>query len=133
LKKINEGFSLAMLSARKPVDNSANFIERAKLWLLTFESVVLDPAPTQISEVMIEEIGSNYAIVSWKTNHYAWGKVNYGQDLSYGKGVLLSEREKYHQAKLTNLEPGKKYFFEVMSQNKNYVYDAFYTFEIPVK
>ncbi len=117
------------MSIQKPVDDTQDFIGRAKVGIDTFNAIVFDPNPTVISDVTIEEIGPDYKVVSWKTNHPAWGKVNYGSDLSYGKEVLLLEREKYHKAKLTGLKPGGRYFFEVMSQNKNYAFDAYYSFE----
>jgi hypothetical protein len=31
--------------------------------------------------------------------------------------------------KITGLEPGKTYYYEVMSQNKNYVFDARHEFK----
>ncbi|MBI2314953.1 hypothetical protein HYU93_02745 [Candidatus Daviesbacteria bacterium] len=128
-QKISKGISLAFRSFQKPVDDTADFLNRTKVWFLTFESVVIDANPTTISDVTIDELGKDYAVVSWKTNHYAWGKVNYGKDLTYGQEVLLTEREKTHAARLTGLKPGEKYYFEVMSQNKNYAYDAYYSFE----
>lgn len=117
-------------SLKRPVDQADDFAARVKVGADTFMAIVFDPNPTKISNVTIEEIGKDYAIISWQTNHFAWGKVNYGEDLSYGKEASLDKREKYHQAKLVDLKPGKRYFFEVMSQNKNYAYDAYYSFEV---
>lgn len=129
LSRVGDGMKIAFRSLREPVDNSMAFLDKVRVGALTFQSIVFDSNPTRISDVAIEDIGSDFAIVSWKTNHYAWGKVNYGTDLTYGKEVLLTKREKTHTAKLTGLKPGERYFFEVMSQNKNYAYDAFYSFE----
>ena len=129
LIKVGQGIKLAAASFKRPLDESADFLERVNIGANTFSAIVFDPAPTIISDVLIEEIGKDYVVVSWRTNHYAWGKVNYGKDLMYGEEVILTEREKYHQAKLIGLEPGERYYFEVMSQNKNYVYDAYYSFE----
>lgn len=129
LFQAGEGIRIALRSFERPVNDSAAFLDRIKVGILTFQSIVFDSQPTVITNVTIEEIGQDFAVVSWKTNHYAWGKVNYGKDLTYGREALLLKREKTHTARLTGLKPGERYFFEVMSQNKNYAYDAYYSFE----
>lgn len=113
----------------QPINSALGFLDRTRIWLNSFNSIVLDPNPTQIANVTIEEIGTNYMTVSWDTNHYATGKVNFGEDLTYGEEVFLSKLEKHHIAKLTGLKPGVRYYFEIMSQGKTYVYDAYYSFE----
>ena len=92
-----------------------------------------DEAPTQISNVAIDRISSTSATISWQTNHHATSVVNYGTSTSYGSKIDLSERIKDHSITLTDLRPNTKYYFEVMSHGKNYVYDAYYTFETPEK
>ncbi len=87
--------------------------------------------PTKILAVKVEKVTPTSAVIFWQTNHHATSAVNYGFDTSYGKKVQLDERVKEHRIELTNLEPTKTYYFEVMSQNKNYVYDAYYTFKTP--
>lgn len=129
--KFSLAANLIIREVKKPVLSTTSFIDRVKVGADTFIAIVFDNDPTMISEVTIEKVGDNYAIISWKTNHYAWGKVNYGESLSYGHEVLLPERQKYHVARLEGLEKGKKYFFEVMSHNTNYTYDAFYVLEMP--
>ncbi len=115
----------AVTQARRAGD----FAYRLRVGTDTFYAIVFDDNPTVITDVTIEEIGPDFAVVSWKTNHFATGKVNYGADLTYGQEVLLEKREKYHTARLSGLEKGKRYFFEVMSQSKTYAYDAYYSFE----
>ena len=131
IKDAGSALQLALRAAKKPATQTAGFIYRVKVGFATFHSIVFDPAPTRISNVAIDEIGPDYAVVSWDTNHYAYSKVNYAQDLSYGQEVLLPERQKHHTARLTGLASQSRYFFEVMSQNKNYAYDAYYSFETP--
>lgn len=92
-----------------------------------------DREPTKILAVKVEKVTPTSAVIYWRTNHHATSVINYGFDTSYGKKVQSSERVKEHRLELTDLEPGKTYFFEVMSQNKNYVYDAYYTFTTPLK
>lgn len=122
-------FQIASAYMIRPYNETLGFVDRTGLWLMTFNSIVLDPKPTHIADVTIEEKGKDYAIISWKTNHVSWGKVNYGADLSYGQEVLVEKRGIFHKVKLTGLKPGERYFFEVMSQGKNYTYDAYYSFE----
>lgn len=133
LVKIGEGFKLALKATEQPIQNTADFMNRVKIGVSTFQSIVFDDSSTKIANVTIEEIGQDYAVVSWETNHYATGKVNYGNSLSYGEEVVLDKREKYHQARLTGLAPGQRIFFEVMSEGKNYTYDAYYSFETLTK
>jgi hypothetical protein len=85
--------------------------------------------PTYIADVDIIEIGSDFAIVEWKTNHHTRNnKINYGESLSFGSSVQAPELEEIHRVRLEGLKPNTEYYFEVMSQGKNYVYDAHYTF-----
>ena len=85
--------------------------------------------PTQITEVKVAEIGNDYAIISWETNHYTNNnKINYGEDLSYGLDAFGSDLRKEHVVKISNLKPATKYVFEVMSQSHNYVYDSHHEF-----
>lgn len=95
----------------------------------TFPEMVIDTQPTKISDVQISQITKTTAIISWKTNHHTFNnKVNYGQDLSYGHDAFAPDYTKDHSVEIDNLKPGLKYVFEVMSQNKNYVYDAAHEF-----
>lgn len=88
-----------------------------------------DKNPTRISGVYINEIGKDYIVISWSTNHTTINnKVNYGIDLTYGGEAWSSDYERQHLVKINNLKPDTKYLFEVMSQGNNYVYDAYYSF-----
>lgn len=133
MDKSYEALSLSFQAISKPIQQGADFLDRVKVGASTFYAIVIDEKPTMITDVTVEEIGKDYAIVSWKTNHYATGKVNYGKDLTYGEEVILEQKETYHKAVLTGLEPGERFYFEVMSEGKNYTYDAFYSFETPAQ
>lgn len=87
--------------------------------------------PTTIYDVKVETLSATEAKVTWKTNHPANGKVNYGLDESYSFDVQSEDRVIDHEFILTNLSPDTEYHFEVMSQNKNYVYDANRKFKTP--
>ena len=71
--------------------------------------------------------------ITWETNHPANGKVNYGLTADYGQDVQTDKRINKHEFTVTGLKPNTTYFYEVMSQNRNYVYDANHTFTTPAK
>jgi len=130
IEKSTKALKLAIRSVEQPAAKSANLIYRVKVAVLTAQSIIFDPNPTKITAVYIEQIGQDYAVVSWETNHYTQNnKVNYGESLEYGHSFWAEDYAKQHLVKITNLKPQTRYFFEVMSQNKNYVYDAYYSFE----
>lgn len=88
---------------------------------------------TQIYDVKVELLSSTSAKISWKTNHPANGKVNYGLDETYPLDIQSDEYVTDHEFTLTNLQPNTEYHFEVMSQNKTYVYDANRRFTTPAE
>lgn len=133
-EKTKDGTGMAIRSIQKPAVNSKNFADRlvksVTIAFTTFESYMFDNAPTKIANVELDEVGKDYVIVSWKTNHYTRNnKVNYGTNLTYGEEAWGEDGTQEHKVRITGLKPGEKYYFEVMSQNKNYAYDAYYSFE----
>ncbi|KKU90285.1 MAG: hypothetical protein UY21_C0025G0020 [Microgenomates group bacterium GW2011_GWA1_48_10] len=91
------------------------------------------PEPTKIADVQVAVLSPTSVKVSWKTNHPANGKVNYGLDETYPLDIQSEKRITNHEFTLTNLKPDTQYYFEVMSHNKNYVYDANREFKTPAK
>jgi len=121
-------------SISKPASEEAqNLATRLKIATSTFIAIVFDKEPTRIADIRVEEVSPSSAMIVWETNHFATSKVNYGFSTSYGQEVFSNQRVKEHRFVLKDLEPGKLYYFEVMSQNKNYAYDAYYTFTTPDK
>lgn len=85
--------------------------------------------PTQISGVTAVDVSPTTVTIRWTTNHPATGKVNWGNAPGeYQHELQTGERTTQHEFTLTDLEPNTTYHYEVMSQNKNYVYDANRTF-----
>ena len=91
-------------------------------------SVWFDDQPTRIANVRVEETGQTWVIIVWETNHWATSKVAWGESYDYGRSLESDERVKLHKMKISGLESGKTYYYEVMSQNKNYVFDARHEF-----
>lgn len=98
---------------------------------VSFREIVLDQEPTTITSVKVEKATPTTAIIYWQTNHLATSKVSYGTTLDYGKDAQSNLKTHEHRITITGLAPGQKYFYEVMSQNKNYVYDAHHEFSTP--
>lgn len=111
------------------VDSAGQFVYRQQVKISSIAEILFDEDPTVISSVKVAEVGRDYVVITWETNHYTKNnKINYGRDLSYGQDVISQERARRHEFKIDGLEPGTKYYFEVMSQNKNYVYNAYHEF-----
>ena len=89
--------------------------------------------PTQISNVKISSLQPTSAVIEWDTNHLArFSKVNYGTSTTYDKEAKTSlEYADHHRIEITDLSPETTYYFEVMSQNGEYVFDAYYAVTTP--
>lgn len=119
-----EGRDAFQKSLKRPQEFASNFSK----WLLSFNEIVLDREPTRISSVKATKITSTSVVITWTTNHYSTSKVNYGVTMDYGQDLQSDTKVHDHSVTITGLKPGTKYFYEVMSQNKNYVFDAFHEF-----
>lgn len=125
----SSGFNSIAQGLKKPTQLANHIGTWIAYSAATFPEMVIDNQPTKISDVQISQISKTTAVISWKTNHHTFNnKVNYGQDLSYGHDAFAPDYTKEHSVEIANLQPGVKYVFEVMSQNKNYVYDAAHEF-----
>jgi hypothetical protein len=130
VKSIGKTFSHSTSPITKTIAGTIGSIANK---LESTADIWFDKNPTRISGVRVIESGKNYIVIYWKTNHNATSKVNYGTSYDYGKDVQSNERVKEHKIKITGLEPGKTYYYEVMSQGKNYVFDARHEFKMPKK
>lgn len=110
----------------------SEFAARISTWVsysfTSFNEIILDDKPTIISDVRVEHVTPTTAIIVWKTNHHATSKVNYGTSLDYGKTVQSNNNVREHRVEIKGLRPKTTYNYEVMSQGKNYVYDANHIF-----
>lgn len=95
----------------------------------SFSEIVLNNEPTRITDVKIAEVGKDYAVIEWKTNHYTKNnKINFGETTEYGNHAFAEDYTKDHKVRIEGLKQETSYKFEVMSQNQNYVYDSFHEF-----
>ncbi|MFH1720671.1 MAG: DUF2341 domain-containing protein [Patescibacteria group bacterium] len=92
------------------------------------------PEPTKISNVNAVALSPTAVKITWTTNHPANGKVNWGyEDGIYKFEDQTDKRTSQHEFVLTNLKSDTEYHYEVMSQNRNYVYDANRKFKTPAE
>ena len=128
---IASGYKTLAQGIKKPKEFMGRYTEWISYSVISFREIVLDKEPTKISNVKVEKLTPTSAVIFWKTNHLSDSKVNWGETLDYGDTFQKDEKTHEHRIEITNLEPERKYFYEVMSQNKNYVYDANHEFTTP--
>lgn len=122
---LTKGVSFAIVSTAQNGVEKLNDISHEVGTAIIKIGYLFLPEPTRISEVRAVVLSPTSVKISWKTNHHANGKVNWG----YDDGVYEFEQQAddmtdQHEFILSNLKPDTEYHYEVMSQSKNYVYDA---------
>lgn len=75
---------------------------------------------TRIFDVEIAELGTDYAVITWRTNHDATSIVDFGLTTSLGGNITDSTLTRFHRMTLTNLTPDTLYYFLLSSQGKTY-------------
>lgn len=101
-----------------------------RMWA-TYE-IWTDKEPTRISNVRVTSLTPTTAVIEWDTNHFTRSAaVNYGTSTSYGQKIAVDELTNRHRIEIVNLTPTTTYYFEIMNQNGDYVYDAYYTLTTP--
>lgn len=96
----------------KSQKNIIQFIALIIIQLIIFIPISLS---LQISNVQITDITGNTAKVTWETDDYATGIVNYGDSASLGKKERHTDYQKSHSIALDNLKSGTEYFVSVES------------------
>lgn len=75
-------------------------------------------APT-ISNVQISEVNDSSVTVTWETDEEADSLINYGMQPNYGIVRIPVADRTQHSITLDNLEPGRVYYFRVVSADQN--------------
>lgn len=91
----------------------------------------LDYEVEYFSNAKVIPLSSFSVEISWQTNHRATTKVNYGLTREYDQELQDTKKVREHKVILTGLKPDTEYHYEVLSQNKNFVYDADRVFRTP--
>jgi hypothetical protein len=78
-----------------------------------------DTTPPKISEVQVSGVTDNSVTVTWNTDENADSLVNYGIQPDYGILRTPIAERKAHTMTLSNLEPGRVYYFRVVSADSS--------------
>lgn len=79
------------------------------------EAQVGDGVPPDISNVQVVDITESSVTVTWETDEDADSLVNYGAQPDYGIVRIPETERREHSVTLDNLEPGRTYYFRVVS------------------
>jgi len=71
-----------------------------------------------ISEVMVASTTDSSVTVTWRTNERADSTINYGLQPDYGIARVPVADKTAHSITLQNLEPGRTYYFRVVSSDE---------------
>jgi hypothetical protein len=78
-----------------------------------------DSTPPEISGVSLENVTDRSVTITWNTNEDADSLVNYGLQPDLGIVRVPVPDKRYHSITLENLEPGRTYYFRVISADDN--------------
>ena len=76
-----------------------------------------DINPPEISDVQITGVSEKSVTITWKTDEQADSLVNYGLQENYGIVHIPSVDKTEHSITLDTLEPGRTYYFRVVSSD----------------
>jgi hypothetical protein len=78
-----------------------------------------DQSAPSISNVQVKPVNDTEVTITWDTNENADSLVNYGLQPDYGILRVPVADKKQHSVTLQDLEPGRTYFFRVVSADEN--------------
>lgn len=76
-----------------------------------------DTVPPDITNVQITNVAKDTVTITWQTDEKADSTVNYGLQEDYGIVRIPTADRTEHSVTLNNLEPGRTYFFRVVSSD----------------
>jgi hypothetical protein len=71
-----------------------------------------------ISEVIVASSTETSVTITWRTNENADSMINYGLQPDYGVARIPVANRTSHEVTLSNLEPGRTYYFRVVSADE---------------
>ena len=83
---------------------------------------------TTISDIDISDITNNSAVITWNTNHASTSKVNFGTDTTFEHSEYLQTPTREHNITIKDLPSNTDIYFEVISEGRTTVYDAYRVF-----
>ena len=79
----------------------------------------IDQTAPQISAVQVNNVTENSVNITWNTSENADSLINYGLQPDYGILRIPIPDKTQHSMTLENLEPGRVYYFRVVSADSN--------------
>jgi len=80
---------------------------------------VPDTVPPKISDIVVESITSESAIISWKTSEPSIPQINYGKTKDYEKTIIGKDFLTSHRIILENLLADTVYHFEIVVADRS--------------
>lgn len=72
--------------------------------------------PITFTDITVEDVGPDYAIISWSVDPPAQGQVTYGLTPDYGQATKLETRLlDFHRQRISGLQPETTYHFAVVA------------------
>lgn len=78
-----------------------------------------DGAPPEISNVQVEQVDDTTLKITWETDEDADSLVNFGLQPNYGIERVPVADKTVHEITLDDLEPGRLYYFRVVSSDED--------------
>ena len=79
----------------------------------------LDQSHTTIDDIRFNEIGPDYVVISWKTNHYSQSVVRIIDPDGEVREVALDDKFKFHKVRFDQLQPNTTYQLEISSTGQS--------------
>jgi hypothetical protein len=79
---------------------------------------LVDSAQLEISNIQINFVTDSKATINWETNREADSRVNYGLTVNYTDSVYAPVMLTTHTMKLTDLQSGTTYHFQIVSRDQ---------------
>ncbi len=80
--------------------------------------VKVDRKPPTIKNLTVSNITDSSALIKWETDEPATSLVEYGETRKYGFTQGTFKKSLFHEVKLTDLRPGRKYNFIIRSMDE---------------
>jgi len=84
-----------------------------------FQVAAQESDPPQISNVQVNDVTEDKMTITWETNEDADSLVNYSLQQDLGIVRIPVPERRSHSITLDNLEPGRVYYFRVISADEN--------------
>lgn len=108
----SKGAFYGMIEITHWTNESKDLFHKTVQWLLT------DEIPPTISDISTSDKTNESIKVNFKTNKLATSKIKYGLSNSFGNELTDDNLMINHSLDLTNLQPGKLYYYQIESCNK---------------